>query len=150
MQIKKVLLFIGIAFVLIGGIIAFDMLTRTQHFLTCTFEVETYQEKMTFEFYQKVLIKFDREEFALTNSSNRDSLFEKYKEKMEGINNNDYFNYTATQEPNGIRAHTYIYLPINSELFNQYFSEDMDISRSSTIDHIKEVFVGKGYKCSES
>jgi hypothetical protein len=147
MHLRKTLIFIGVAFVIIGSIIAFDMLTRSENYLVCTYEIETYKEKMTFEFYEEVLIKFYREEFAKTNVSNQDSLFAKYKAKGEAFTNNQYLSYTAVQEEGGIKANTYIYLPMYSDVFEAYFDEGMEIKRSSSKEHIKKVFEDRKYKC---
>ena len=147
MQLRKTLIFIGIAFVIIGSIVAFDMLTRTDNYLVCTYEIETYKEKMTFEFYEGVLIKFYREEFAKTNVSNQESLFAKYQAKADAFTNNEYLSYTAVQEEGGIRANTYIYLPMYSDVFEAYFDEGMEIKRSSSMDHIKQVFEDRKYNC---
>ena len=146
---KKILIVvIAIAFVV--GIIVLDQFTNKNHYLTCTYENESYNEKMVFQFYEQVLIEFFRDEYAKTTVANEEDLYNKYVAKGEGLENDKYFQYLVTKETGLIKAHTYIYLPLRSDIFNEYFPDEYEIVRSSSIDYLKEVFENKEYKCVKS
>ena len=146
----KAIIIVLVAIVFVAGIILYDQLTTKDHYLTCTFENETYQEKMVFKFYDQVLIEFFRDEYALTTPSDEEELYNKYMEKGKELEKDNYFQYTVSKEKNMINAHTYIYLPMRSEIFNEFFPDEYEIRRSSSMDHLQETFEGKEYKCTRS
>ena len=146
----KPIIIISVAVIAFISIILIDKLTTKTHYLTCTYEISTYGEKMVFKFYEKILVEYNRDEFAATNASNADDLYKRYMDKMETAETDEYFRYTVNKVDGGIEAHTYIYLPVHSDVFNTYFPEEDEIDRTSNIDKIKEVFEKKNYRCKKS
>lgn len=146
----KTIIIISVAVLALIGIIVIDKLTTKTHYLVCVYEISTYGEKMTFEFYENIIIKFYRDEIAVTNASNEDDLYNRYMEKQALVEQDQYLQYQVKKNEGNIEAHTYIYLPVHSDVFNTYFPEEDEITRISNIDQIKEVFEKKNYKCKKS
>lgn len=147
MSMQRKIILSLIIIVSVVTLVFFLETTKSNKTLICKYELANYNETLYFEYNDSILIKFQRDTFANGTGDVKKKLLDKYKEKGEGITNDEYLNYTVTEEKDGIKSHTYMYLPVYSVLFNDYFDESYGISRISQLSYIRKVFEDKKYSC---
>ena len=110
--------------------------------LVCDYNTEytNYEEKLEFNFVDKTLYEYRREEtMSATEKTKIKDIKELFKKQYDSVKDNfsDYFNYEVVEHDSYVEAKTYI---------KTLFNEEKGITMSSSIDEV-EKSLSEDYTC---